>query len=117
MAGVVIGIGYFSLILGELGPKRIALGHPERIAVALARPMRIFARVGAPLEWFLSASTDLVLRLIPLRSEGTAPVTDEEITFMLREATAPGHIHQPEPAIVERALPLGDRRATAGTAP
>jgi magnesium and cobalt exporter, CNNM family len=117
MAVVVIGIAYFSLILGELVPKRIALVHPERIAVALARPMRIFARVGAPLEWFLSASTDLVLRLIPLRSEGTAPVTDEEITFMLREGAATGHIHQAETAIVEMALRLGDRRASAVMTP
>jgi putative hemolysin len=99
MAVVVIGIAYFSLILGELVPKRIALVHPEPIAVALARAMRMFARVGAPIAWFLSASTDLVLRLVPLRSEGTPPVTDEEITFMLREGTATGHIHQAESAI------------------
>ena len=117
MAVVVIGIAYFSLILGELVPKRIALVHPERIAVALARAMRMFARVGAPIEWFLSASTDLVLRLIPLRNQGTAPVTDEEITFMLREGAATGHIHQAETAIVEMALRLGDRRASAVMTP
>src|SRR5439155_5970283 len=63
MAVVVIGISYFSLILGELVPKRIALVHPERIAATLARIMRTLARAGAPIEWFLSASTDLVLRL------------------------------------------------------
>src|SRR5215468_8547403 len=84
MAIVVIGIAYFSLILGELVPKRIALLHPERIATALARVMRTFARAGAPIEWFLSTSTNFVLRLIPMRSPGAAPVTDEEISFMLR---------------------------------
>ena len=47
MAVVVIGISYFSLILGELVPKRIALLHPERIAAALARFMRAMARVGS----------------------------------------------------------------------
>src|SRR6202048_58438 len=117
MAVVVIGIAYFSLILGELVPKRIALLHPERIAAALARAMRTFARVGAPIEWFLSASTDLVLRLIPLRHEGAAPVTDEEISFMLREGAATGHIHQAETAIVEMALRLGDRRASSVMTP
>src|SRR3984893_9937908 len=117
MAVVVIGIAYFSLILGELVPKRIALLHPERIAAALARAMRTFARVGAPIEWFLSASTDLVLRLIPLRHEGAAPVTDEEIGFMVREGAATGHIHQAETAIVEMALRLGDRRASAVMTP
>jgi putative hemolysin len=117
MAVVVIGISYFSLILGELVPKRIALVHPERIAAALARIMRAIALAGAPIEWFLSASTDLVLRLMPVRSQGTAPVTDEEISFMLREGVATGHIPEAETAIVEMALRLGDRRASAVMTP
>ncbi len=117
MAIVVIGISYFSLILGELVPKRIALLHPERIAEALARLMRAIARAGAPIEWFLTASTNLVLRLFRLRSQGTAPVTDEEISFMLREGAATGHIPQAETAIVEMALRLGDRRASAVMTP
>ena len=117
MAIVVIGIAYFSLILGELVPKRIALVHPERIAVVIARTMRMFARVGAPIEWLLSASTNLVLRLLPSHSDGAAPVTDEEITFMLREGAATGHIHQAETAIVEKALRLGDRRASTVMTP
>jgi putative hemolysin len=117
MAVVVIGISYFSLILGELVPKRIALVHPERIAATLARVMRAIALAGAPIEWFLSASTDLVLRLMPVRSQGTAPVTDEEISFMLREGVATGHIPEAETAIVEMALRLGDRRASAVMTP
>jgi putative hemolysin len=117
MAVVVIGISYFSLILGELVPKRIALLHPERIAAALGRFMRAVARVGAPIEWFLSASSDFVLRLLPVRSQGAAPVTDEEITFMLREGVATGHIPLAETAIVEMALRLGDRRASGVMTP
>jgi putative hemolysin len=117
MAVVVIGISYFSLILGELVPKRIALLYPEHIAAALARFMRAIARLGAPVERFLSASTNFVLRLLPLRSQGAAPVTDEEINFMLREGAATGHIPHAETAIVEMALRLGDRRASAVMTP
>jgi putative hemolysin len=117
MAIVVIAISYLSLIIGELVPKRIALVRPERIAAALARLMRAMARAGAPIEWFLSASTEVVLRLLPLRSEGAAPVTDEEISFMLREGTATGHIPQAETEIVEMALRLGDRRANTVMTP
>ena len=117
MAVVVIGISYFSLILGELVPKRFALVHPERIATALGRIMRAIARVGAPIEWFLSASTNLVLHLLRLRGQRTAPVTDEEISFMLREGVATGHIPEAETAIVEMALRLGDRRASAVMTP
>jgi putative hemolysin len=117
MAAVVVGISYFSLILGELVPKRVALLHPERIAAALARIMRAIARAGAPIEWLLSASTDLVLRLLPLHGQATAPVTDEEISFMLREGVATGHILEAETAIVEMALRLGDRRASTVMTP
>jgi putative hemolysin len=117
MAIVVIGISYFSLILGELVPKRVALLYPERIAAALARFMRAMAQVGAPVEWFLSASTNFVLRLLPLGGPATAPVTDEEISFMLREGAATGHIPHAETAIVEMALRLGDRRASAVMTP
>ncbi len=116
MTVVVIGISYFSLIFGELVPKRIALAHPEPIAAALARFMRGMARVGAPLEWVLSASTELVLRLVPLRGEAPS-VTDEEIGFMLREGVASGHIPSAETAIVEMALRLGDRRVSAVMTP
>ena len=116
MAVVVIGISYFSLILGELVPKRIAMIHPERIAAALARFMSALARIGAPIEWLLSTTTDLLLRLLPLRGE-PAPVTDQEIGFMLREGVATGHIPQGETAIVEMALRLGDRRVSAVMTP
>ena len=116
IAVVVIGISYFSVILGELVPKRIALAHPERIAAALARFMRGFARVAAPLEWLLSATADLILRLVPLRGERPA-VTDQDIAFMLREGVAAGHIPPGETAIVEMALRLGDRRVSAVMTP
>jgi putative hemolysin len=115
-AAVVIGISYFSLILGELVPKRIALGNPERIAARLARIMRWIARLAAPLEWLLSATTDLILWVLPLRGEELA-VTDAEIGFMLREGAAAGHIAPGETAIVEMALRLGDRRVSTVMTP
>jgi putative hemolysin len=116
MAVVVIGISYFSLILGELVPKRIALAHPEGIAAALARFMRGIGRLAAPLEWALSTTTDLILHVLPVRGEAPA-VTDEEIGFMLREGAAAGHIPHAETAIVEMALRLGDRRVSAVMTP
>jgi len=116
IAVVVIGISYVSLILGELVPKRIALMYPERIAARLGHIMRALARIGAPLEWFLSASTDLILKLLPARARPPS-VTDEEITFLLREGVAAGNIPQAETAIVEMALRLGDRRISAVMTP
>jgi putative hemolysin len=113
---VVIGISYFSLILGELVPKRIALSNPERIAAGIARIMRGVAAIAAPLEWLLSTTSDLILRILPLRKEPPS-VTDEEIAFMLREGAAAGHIPPGEAPIVEMALRLGDRRVSAVMTP
>jgi putative hemolysin len=115
-AAVVIGISYLSLIIGELVPKRIALGNPEAIATRIARVMRWVARFAAPLEWLLSATTDAVLWAIPLR--GAPPsVTDAEIAFMLREGAAAGQIPLGETAIVEMALRLGERRVSTVMTP
>jgi putative hemolysin len=108
---VVAVISYLTLIFGELVPKRIALSRPEFIAGRLSGLLRTMARIAGPLEWFLSTSSNLVLRLVPLRTGGEQPpVTEEEITLMLREATAAGHFEAAETAIVQMALRLGDRR-------
>ena len=114
---VVLVISYLTLILGELVPKRIALGRPEMIASRLAGVLRGLARVIAPVEWLLSASSNLVLKLVPMRGAQPAPVTEEEITLMLREATAAGHFEAGETAIVQMALRMGDRRIGAMMTP
>ena len=116
LAIVVIGISYFSLVLGELVPKLIALHDADVIASALARFMRRLAIIGTPIEWLLSTSADLILHLIPTRGEPAA-ITDEEIGFLLREGVAAGHIPSAETAIVEMALRLGDRRISAVMTP
>lgn len=116
-ATVVIVISYFTLILGELVPKRIALSRPEFIAARLSGLLRLMSRVAAPIEWVLSASSNLVLHLIPVKQTEPPPVTEEEITLMLREATAAGHFQAAETAIVQMALRLGDRRISAVMTP
>jgi putative hemolysin len=113
LGAVVIVISYFSLIIGELVPKRIATSRPERIATALAPHMRLLSRVMAPAAWLLSASTNLVLRLIPLKPGDPVAVTEDEINLMLREGAAAGHFHLGETAIAQMALRLGDRRLSA----
>jgi len=113
----VLGIGIvvvlttlLTLIIGELVPKRLGLANPERLAAFMARPMMALARGAAPVAWFLSRSTDLLLRLIPLRADTSAAVSDEEIKYLMREGARTGHFEQAERDIVEMALRLGDRR-------
>ncbi len=114
---VVVVISYLTLILGELVPKRVALRRPEALARRLAPILSGMTRAVAPIAWVLSMSSSLVLRLIPVRPAEPAPVTEEEIAIMLREAQAAGHVHAAETAIVQMALRLGDRRVGAVMTP
>lgn len=114
---IVIVISYLTLIFGELVPKRVALRRPEALARGLAPILRVMIRIVAPIAWFLSASSNLVLFLVPLRAAEPAPATEEEIAIMLREGQATGEVHAAETAIVQMALRLGDRRVGAVMTP
>lgn len=110
---VVLAITYLSLVLGELVPKRLALHSPERIAAAVARPMRILSRLAAPLVRLLSGSTHLVLRLMGVRPQAEAPITEEELKVLLRQGTEAGVFEAGEQEMVEGVFRLGDRRVGA----
>jgi len=108
---VVIAISYASLILGELVPKRLALSNPEHFAMAMASPMRFLSRLAAPAVRFLSASTDLVLRALPVRKSSESPVTEEEIKLMVEQGAEAGAVEEAEQEMIEGVFSLGDRRA------
>src|SRR3982750_1908956 len=66
---VVIIITYFSLVLGELVPKRIGLSNPEGIAKFFAAPMRIVSTISYPFIWLLTKSGNLIVKLLHIRSK------------------------------------------------
>jgi putative hemolysin len=107
---VVVTIAYLSLVIGELVPKRIGLHSPERIASLVAGPMRSLSVVATPVVWFLSISTDLVLRVVGLRPNSDPPVTEEEIEGMIAQGTEAGVFAPAEQDIVGRVFKLGDRQ-------
>ena len=107
--GVLI-ITYFSIILGELVPKRIALQDPEGIASVFARPMLFFSKVLSPVVRFLSFSTDVVLRLVGIRASTEPPVTEEEIHVLLDQGTQAGIFNTTEQDTVAGVFRLNDRR-------
>lgn len=105
--GVVVAIlTYFSLILGELVPKRFGLSRPEAIAMALAGPMNWLSRVTSPLVSFLSASTEGLLRLMGFRPEKEAAVTEEEVRILMQDGVRAGAFNRVESQIVHSALEL-----------
>jgi putative hemolysin len=117
VGAVVLGITYFSLVLGELVPKRIALSSPERIASAVAMPMKRLARLASPAVRLLTGSTNLVLRLIPVRASAEPPITEEEIKTLMAQGTETGAFERAELDIVGRVFRLADRHAASVMTP
>ena len=109
-AVVVITITYFSIVVGELVPKRIGQSNPEGIARLVARPMRALAVVTRPFVRLLSFSTDTILRLIGLRQQDAQGVTEEEIHAMIEEGSESGVIEQQERDMVRNVFRLDDRQ-------
>ncbi len=107
----VILITYFSIILGELVPKRIALLAPEKIAAGVALPMSWVARIATPFVWLLSHSTRTILRLLRLDRGKDEQVTEEEIRMLVAESHEQGVIDADERNMINRVLRLGDRSA------
>lgn len=112
MALVVGAITYGSLIIGELVPKRIGLNNPEKKAVLVAGPMNTLSRVVAPFVWFLTISTDFVLKVLGLGKEKEAPPSEEEVSHLIEQGAAAGVFHKAERAMVEGVLRLDETPVT-----
>ncbi len=108
---VVVGLStYLSLIIGELVPKRIGMGNPEKVACAVAKPMYYFSKVGRPIIWFLSKSTDFALKFLRIKPTSQPNVTEEEITQLIEQGVHSGIVEEIEQDMVEQIFYLGDKR-------
>jgi putative hemolysin len=110
LALVVILITLFSLLLGELVPKQLALHSPEAIASAIAGPMNFISWLFSPLVRLLSGTTDLILRLLGVQPNQEPPVTEEELQVLLDQGTQAGIFEASEQDMVEGVFRLNDRR-------
>ena len=108
---VVVIITYFSLVIGELVPKRLALRHPEAIATYVALPLRLFTKMASPIVHLLGFSTDSVCRLFGQQTGSEPPVTEEEIKTLVQQGTDAGVFEESEQDMVEAVLRLGDKTA------
>lgn len=110
---VTLAITYCSLVMGELIPKRLALGNPEKIAIDYARFFRALSWLTSPVIRFLSASTDLGLRILGVKESDEPPVTEEEIRVLLQQGTEFGIFEEGEQNIMDGVFRFGDRRVDA----
>jgi putative hemolysin len=111
ISAMVIMVAYFSLVLGAMIPKRLALRHPESIATFIAGPMRVVAKIAAPVVHLLNLSTDAVFKLFGRHSIQEPTVTEEKIKTLVQEGTKAGVFEESEQDLVEAVFSLGDRSA------
>lgn len=106
---VIAATTYFSLVVGELVPKQLALRIAEPVAVLASRPMVVLSKVMAPFVWLLDWSSNLLLRLLGVRHGGENGVTAEELQMIFAEATRSGAIEEDERQIMTGIMRLSDR--------
>ena len=106
----VLTITYFSIVIGELVPKTIALSNPERIAVRIAAPIAWFSMIFFPVVKFLSFSTSLINRLLGIRKHPES-MTEAELRQMLRSASRDGVIEKNQDFMHQKVFYFADKRA------
>jgi putative hemolysin len=110
---VVVFITYFSIVVGELVPKRLGQTYPETFARLVARPINWLATATKPFVQLLSVSTRGLLKLLGVKENAANAVTEEEIHAMLAEGTTAGVIESHEHAMVRNVFRLDDRQITS----
>jgi putative hemolysin len=94
---VVIGlITYFSIVIGELIPKTLAMRNAEKVALTVAPIVSVFTKIMYPFVWLLSVSTNLFNRIFGILDTGEENVTEEEIRFMIKTAGKQGVLEKDE---------------------
>ena len=110
---ITIVLSYFSLVLGELVPKRIAQTRPEKWAFAAANTVKFIGVVLKPFVWFLTKSTNLVLKLFRIDPNQTdKPVTEEEIRMMVDVGSESGNIEDTEKEMIENVFEFNDKEVS-----
>ncbi len=110
---VVVVITYFSIVLGELIPKRLAVSKPENVVTSLSPSIRFLTKVFRPLTGLLSASTNFGLKIFRINTDKGPSITEEEIKSYLEEGQNIGLIEEAEREMVSGIFRLGDRRVEA----
>ena len=109
---ITLILSYFTLILGELVPKRIAMKNPEKAAMRLCSVVRFFAVIFRPVVWFLSVSTNLVLKMLRIDPKHQdEEVTEEEIRLMVESSEEDGNIQADEKEMIENIFEFNNTTA------
>lgn len=105
---ITLVIAYFSIVFGELIPKRIAMQKTESMALGLSGILMVVSRVFRPVVWLLTISTNGVLRLLGVDPEEEEQVTEEEIRLMAASGCEKGSIDRTENEMIQNVFELND---------
>ncbi len=106
---VVILISYFSLVLGELVPKSLAIHYTEKIALAVSYPIKLFSSIFSIFVKILTFSSNIVLKPLKVKKNFIETnLSEEEIRSLLEESTQAGTIEKREHEIIENVFEFGD---------
>jgi len=106
-------VTFLHVVIGELVPKGIALGHPERTALAVSTPVRWFFTVFKPLIWLLQESSALILRGLGLQPPGAEHEahSEAELRMLLSSSAEQGEIEHEEQRIITKVFDFADKDA------
>ncbi len=110
---VVIIVTFLSIIFGELIPKRIALLRAQQISLLVAVPTNFLSKLAYPIVGLLAFISNLIFRILKIKTHSDSAVTEEEIKAMISEGSEHGSIEEGEKVIIERVFHLGDRSITS----
>ncbi len=110
---VVIVITYFSIVMGELIPKRMAVSKPENVVTRLSPMVRTLTKIFRPITKFLSASTNFGIKLLHIDTQAEPAVTEDEVKGMIEQGKELGLFEEAEQDMVSGVFRLGDRRVDA----
>jgi len=110
LALTVLTITYFSIVIGELVPKSIALNNPEKIAIKIAPPIYYLSIIFYPFVRFLSYSTLLIKSLIGIKKQ-TDHLTENDLRYLLKIASREGVIEKDQNLIHEKVFYFSNKKA------
>jgi putative hemolysin len=104
-------VTYLHVVIGELVPKGIALGHPERVALAVSTPVRVFFMAFKPLIWLLQRSTEAILRGLGLEPPGAEHEahSEAELRMLLSSSAEQGEIEHEEQEMLYKVFDFADK--------
>jgi putative hemolysin len=113
-ATVILGITFFSVVFGELIPKRIALHAPEHVARFTSRPIYLLSKFVSPIVSVLSWMTNLICRLIGIRDGAQmSAISGEEIKSLVQQSAQKGGFDETEQRMVEGVLNFSEARISS----